>query len=346
MNKKLLASTALVGSLMLAGSVNAQTSITGSLAIVYQGLSNSKDNVGTQKSQQGFGRESQVNVTNKGKLNTGTDYVAGFSLEFDGNSSASATEVTSISNENLYIDFITGNTTLTVGVDHVQNSANLVTPTAYGSAAGVFDGQHSVAFTDAVGANPKESMGVGIMQTIPGAGRLSAYFVPERGDVGNRDTRIGTTGEGSAFEIGFRGNAGVNGLDVKAFYNKGKKADTLSDDPNAVSLGFAYKIGALSFGADRLVNDGPLNADEKKSYMFGAAYNVSKDIAVSAHRFTGKTEAVPGVSNTDENGYHLAVGYNLGPVALGATFTRVDNRGFLASNGDAELFTVALSTNF
>lgn len=346
MNKKLLASTALVGSLMLAGSVNAQTSITGNLAIVYQGLSNSKDNIGTQKSQQGFGRESQVNITNKGKLNTGVDYAAGFSLEFDGNSLATATEATSISNENLYIDITMGNTTFTVGVDHVQNSANLVTPTAYGNAAAVFDTQHSVAFTDGVGANPKESMGLGFMQTIPGAGRLSGYFVPERGDVGNRDNRIGTAGEGSAFEIGFRGDAGVKGLDVKAFYNKGKKADTLSDDPNAVSLGVAYKIGNLAIGADRLVNDGPLNFDEKKSYNFGLAYNISKDIAVSAHRFSGKIENDPSTARVKEDGYHLAVGYNLGPVALGASFTRVDNRNFLASNGDVELFTVGLTTNF
>jgi len=346
MNRKLLASTALVGSLMLAGSVNAQTSITGSLDIVYKGLSNSKDNVGTQKSQSGFGRESQVNVSNKGKLNTGTDYVAGFSLEFDGNSSGTGTEASTISNENLYIDLIMGTTTFTVGVDHVQNSDNLVTPTAYGNAAGTFDGEHSVAFASAVGANPKESMGLGLMQTIPGAGRLSAYFVPERGDTGNRDTRIGTSGQGSAYEIGFRGDAGVKGLDVKAFYNKGKKADTLSDDPNAVSLGVAYRIGNLAIGFDHLVNDGPTNLDEKKSYNFGLAYNISKDIAVSAHRFSGKIENDPSTAKVKEDGYHLAVGYNLGPVALGASFTRVDNRNFLAANGDVELFTVGLSTNF
>jgi len=344
MNKKLLASTALVGSLMLVGTANAQTSITGNLAIVWQGLSNSADNIGTQKSQQGFGRESQVNVANKGKLNTGADYAAGFSLEFDGNSNGGGNEASTISNENLYIDIISGNTTFTVGVDHVQNSANLVTPTAYNSPA-LFDGQHSVAFTDAVGANPKESFGAGIMQTLPGLGRLSAYWVPERTDTGNRDNRIGTTGGGSAYEIGFRGDAGVKGLDVKAFYNKGKKDDTASDDPHGVSVGVAYQIGALKIGADRLVNDGPLNLDEKRTYVLGASYNLSKDIAVSAMRFSGKIDSTSHVT-VKEDGYHFALGYSLGPVAFGATYTKVDNRNFIQSNGDVEMLTVALTTNF
>jgi len=129
MKNKLLLSTALISGLISGSAAIAQTSVTGNLAISYK--SQSFDGANSGSSTRGFGRESQVNVQNKGKLNNGMDYAAGFSLEFDGNNSTTTTagaqtlttgtEANSISNENFYIDFISGNTTLTVGVDHIQN---------------------------------------------------------------------------------------------------------------------------------------------------------------------------------------------------------------------------------
>jgi len=47
---------------------NAQTSITGDLAVAYRALSFTG---GGLNSRQGIGRESQLNVQNKGKLNNG-----------------------------------------------------------------------------------------------------------------------------------------------------------------------------------------------------------------------------------------------------------------------------------
>jgi hypothetical protein len=80
MKNKLLITTALAGSLV-AGSAIAQTSITGSLGVSYKSVQG-KNNTPNGNS---FGKESQLNVANKGKLNIGgLSYAAGFSLEFDG----------------------------------------------------------------------------------------------------------------------------------------------------------------------------------------------------------------------------------------------------------------------
>jgi len=80
MKNKLLITTALASSLV-AGSAIAQTSITGSLAVSYKSVMGSNNTV----SNRSFGKESQINVQNKGKLNIGgLSYAAGFSLEFDG----------------------------------------------------------------------------------------------------------------------------------------------------------------------------------------------------------------------------------------------------------------------
>ena len=80
MKNKLLITTALASSLV-AGSAIAQTAITGSLTASYKSVQG-KNNSGNGNS---FGKESQINVSNKGKLNIGgLSYAAGFSLEFDG----------------------------------------------------------------------------------------------------------------------------------------------------------------------------------------------------------------------------------------------------------------------
>ena len=80
MKNKLLITTALASSLV-AGSALAQTTVTGSLGVSYKSVQG-KNSTANGNS---FGKESQINVANKGKLNIGgLSYAAGFSLEFDG----------------------------------------------------------------------------------------------------------------------------------------------------------------------------------------------------------------------------------------------------------------------
>lgn len=80
MKNKLLITTALASSLV-AGSAIAQTTITGSLAVSYKSVQGKNQTANGNS----FGKESQLNVANKGKLNIGgLSYAAGFSLEYDG----------------------------------------------------------------------------------------------------------------------------------------------------------------------------------------------------------------------------------------------------------------------
>ena len=109
MKKTLLISSALASGIIYSGSALAQTTVSGSLDLHYKAFSMD----GTSAtSTRGIGRESQLNVQSKGKLNNGMDYAAGFSLEFDGqngsptigtNANASSTETNTISNENVNV---------------------------------------------------------------------------------------------------------------------------------------------------------------------------------------------------------------------------------------------------
>jgi hypothetical protein len=295
-----------------------------------------------------MGREAQLNVQNKGKTNiAGVDYAAGFALEFDGNSSGSGTETSTISNENTFIDLIIGKTTLTMGIDHIQNSHNNVAPTATEHMADQFDDQLSVIYSNSVGANPKESMGFGIMQGTD-FGTFSLNYVPNNADAGNRDSRItaNKSGRESAYEIGFRGNVGVKGLDVKAFRNSERDHANAVQQIEGTSLGLAYTLPVgLTVGADMQKSQKASTAlMELKTKQYGIAYAASKDLSFSINRAKTDSSAVADV--LDEKWMQYAVGYNLGPIAAGLSYVKVENVGGDAVIGDTELMKLMLSTRF
>jgi hypothetical protein len=348
MKNKLMLTTALVGGLVASSSVLAQTTITGGLALQYSGVSQSKDTTTTPTSHRGMGREAQLNVQNKGKTNiAGVDYAAGFALEFDGASSNAGTETSTISNENTFIDLIIGKTTLTMGIDHIQNSHNNVAPTATEHMADQFDDQLSVIYSNSVGANPKESMGFGIMQGTD-FGTFSLNYVPNNADAGNRDSRItaNKSGRESAYEIGFRGNVGVKGLDVKAFRNSERDHANAVQQIEGTSLGLAYTLPVgLTVGADMQKSQKASTAlMELKTKQYGIAYAASKDLSFSINR--AKTDSSAAADVLDEKWMQYAVGYNLGPIAAGLSYVKVDNVGGDAVIGDTELMKLMLSTRF
>ena len=87
--KKLLLSTALTGVLITTSAI-AQTSVTGNMTIGHRATSEKGAlGVNATSSKRGMLAETQLNVQNKGKLNNGMDYAAGFALEFDANETTS-----------------------------------------------------------------------------------------------------------------------------------------------------------------------------------------------------------------------------------------------------------------
>jgi hypothetical protein len=66
MKNKLLLSSALVGGLIASGSSFAQTSVSGNISLNYKAQAH-KATSATAKSERFFGRETQLNIANKGK---------------------------------------------------------------------------------------------------------------------------------------------------------------------------------------------------------------------------------------------------------------------------------------
>lgn len=346
--KKLLLTTAFASATLFASNAIAQTTVSGNLDITLKNLT-AKGTGAAINSQSGMGKEAQINISNKGKLNNGMDYVAGFSLEDDGN------QATTLFNENTYIDFISGNTTLTIGQDHIQNSdrtlATFVGLIAEDLTNTTGGGVGADIFLAAVGADPAASFGIGIIQNIPNIGTLSALYVPRNTSAGVGGDDVGyTSTDESAYELGFVGTFGVKGLNAHAFMNKTDKVDTAattSKDIKGTNLGVSYTMGQFTAGYNykkfeyTAVASATALTGETKQDEFGLAYAVTPNLTIAANY----TKADPSSTLVDAKSKSIAVGYNLGPIALTAQAAKLEDYTGVAGV-DADVLYLRASTKF
>ena len=359
--KKLLLTSALISSTLLASNAFAQTTVSGNLDISFKAIEE-KGTTPAGQSMNGFGKEAQINIQNKGSLNNGMTYVAGFSLEDDGNQAGT------YFNENTFIDFISGTTTVTIGQDHIQNSdrtlanfAGLIAEDLTNSAGGTRSGDRFLA---SVGSDPAQSYGIGIVQTVGKFGTVSANFVPNNSgatlssDI-SADDSAADVGK-SAYEIGFVGTLGVAGLNTHAFYNEEKRTagnpKAIGSDIVGYNIGASYNMGQLTVGANYKYHDAgkagatnatatvtaPANPGVVNQREFGLAYAVTPNLTLAANYTVAESNQA---GEVDAKSKSIAVGYNLGAVALTAQAAQLESYSGV-TNVDADVLYLRASTKF
>jgi hypothetical protein len=351
--KKILCTTALASTLLVSANALAQTTVTGQLDLSF----NAKESSTAQTSYRGFGRESQINIQNNGKLSNGIDYAAGFSWEVDGNEAVG----TGSFGENTYVDFIFGKTTLTISADHIQNPDFEITKLSGGiadvddlmAAAGSADGKNSLAqiHSTQTANSAYSAHGVGIVQDF-GVAKASFFYAPQRASgaaASNDSTGVTTTIDNgnSQMEIMVRGNLGVTGLDVFAYAGKSDSDNPgtagVANDLEGRKYGISYNFGQFSVAASQSKVESSA-AIEAKTTSFGAAFAATKEITIGL--IHSKTDA-DGITTTavastsDEKIKAVNIGYNLGPVVINAMYAQGENVG-----GVANVETDALHLNF
>ena len=348
--KKLLTTSALAGALTFVAATAsvAQTTVSGSLDLTLRGQSFSTS--AGASSDNLFGRETQINVANKGKLNNGMDYAAGFSLEFDGGGSL-AEGAGSTSNENVYINFISGSTTLTFGVDHIQNPKQDI----LNSTIDILDEAVTVSGTSfdySNGGIAKESIGAGIVQTLAPGVTASVWYAPNANNEGtaNDGAAILAVNDGTdnvngngIYEIGIRAkNIGGSGIDVEAWNSsreKGVSGETSDETGRALSLN--YTKGAFGVGAALIKNKSSLSV-ERDQKLAHVSYAISKDLSASA--IYGVVDLQNGTADEKLSG--IQIGYNLGPVGVGIALTKQENIGAAIAGGDVDMAVIKLGAKF
>ena len=348
MTKKLLATSALFSTLALAGTSLAQTTITGSLDLTLRNTNHSAS--AGALSDTSMGRETQINIANKGKLNNGLDYAAGFSLEFDGQQAGSTAD-SSLSNEGVYLNLISGGTTFHVGVDWMQNAkSDLLT-----SVGDILDevGQNTVSGTKltVLGSSPKESIGAGILQNFGNGITASVLYVPNDTNTGtgnNGTTTLNNTGTNSAYEVGIRGvNVSNSGISFDLWRNK-KESITPSSATVRDTVGTAYAVNysqaPFSIGYTHQDTETAVVGTDLTSKIAHVTYAIDKNLTASL--VYAKTDDSTSTSTADEKVKSLMVGYNFGPVGLLVTASRIENLGALSTGGDVDALGISLNTKF
>ena len=351
MKNKLLITTALAGSLV-AGSAIAQTSITGSLGVSYKSVQGKNQTANGNS----FGKESQLNVANKGKLNIGgLSYAAGFSLEFDGadgiysytpgttnnlvvssaivqatagNTTAASLVVPSARQtgtsgwhlENNYIDIISesSGTTLTFSQDHIQN--------ARGGMANIV-GQHAEDFTG------------GVHQTTASlAMDYAGTSVAESFGVGIIQN-VGKLGKVSYLYVPNHSSSAVSATKNSTFQSAGVVADDgdavlgADDKPTAYEYGFIGDLGVkgLTVKAFRS-EEGKIHGNVNKTYGQNLGIKYNYDVfTVGVNQMKQKvgaaTDALRLETKQMEYGLGLAVNKDL---SIGLYMNKAEKEGAAA----------------
>jgi len=357
----MLTRTALVSSVILSVSAaaQAQTTVTGNVALSYKAVSS--DGTSTAANNfRAFGKESQINLTNKGKIGS-WDYQAGFSLEFDGSDSTAnngtaannGTTLDGVFNENTYIDFTNpgSKTTITIGADHIQNPDFTMTNLVGGVdqddlVSGI--NNKATAFIAAKNSN-YQAYGIGVVQDV-GVGKVSFNYTPDKttGRAMNDQAAPGTTiasydtGE-SAYEVGFRGDLGVKGLDVALFYNNSHGGAALGGVSDLKGRMYAakYNFGQITVAGERGIQTAVATGFDTTSDSYAIGYAIDKEWTIALSESKTKVDA----GTSKEKIRALSVGYALGPISASINYGTVDNIGNTLSN-DGSAVMGRVNVNF
>jgi len=374
MTNKLRLSTAIIGSLAGLGlsAAVAQTTVSGNIALGY--MATSTDNTNKVGSWSGVTKETQINIGTKGKLNNGMNYAAGFSVEMDGPD----TSGTDMFAEGNYIEINSGDTTLSIGADRINNPDRHPT-----NAVGIgYIGQDGLgaggASTDAGGRSiyPLHGsiysfFGAGLVQKV-GNGNLSFYYVPQTNsttvlnDIGNGANAAAAMStsaldSGDAFEIGYNGDLGVKGLTAQAFYTKGDKRASKNNadkDIKSTNLALSYTTGQITISGQHVRTEGLQNgytataaafatdgglAEELTGKSIGLAYAATKDLSFGLTYAKADSNATASVET--EKTVIASVGYSLGAVGIKAQYADVSNYSGLQNN-DGKAAKILMFTSF
>lgn len=363
--------TALMTSMFAMGLIsnaNSQTTISGNLDLAYHAVSS---NASTGGSYRAIGRETQINIANKGKLSNGMDYAAGFSFELDGGeqlgvSTSADSDSANAANENVYIDFFYNKDSyISISNDHVQNSdvtmTNLV---GWGYLGGQGINNKTSLYPTSLNSS---GYGIGISHLLPGF-RVAGTFVPNpnkdgapMNDTGHTLTSTADSNMNSRLELTGRGDLGVKGLDVMIAYAQedkdGVSTPTTAQDKKGHRVSAKYNFGQVTVAADYINSEGNnithsttatvTGNHELTGKSVGIAYAITPALSVGYTRSQAETNQAAALGLAKEKVNMYAVGYNLGPVTVQAQLRDAENvLGNTGANGEGEVFAVKFSTRF
>jgi hypothetical protein len=336
-NSKLLLTSALVGTVAMGAVANAETKISGQATFTYGFVSGTSAVPASPKAgnDQGAGKEVQLDISNSTTLENGLGFSAGFSMEHDGGQSAADFS------EGNFMKFSAGNTSFMWNIDKAANLSTSVTPRASTSFNTMAASTGTNAYDYSPGGQAQQSAwNLEIAQKFDG-GSVALVYTPRVGDAGGANDGFGTdVKSGTATDIIFKGNGGVDGLNLVAAISSTDAPDTTKQDQEVQMLGVAYNFGKIAVGYTRSTIDQNDNTDDTQA-EYGITYAVADNFTVGIAQ-----------TNTDNNGTEnekmtaLQAGYNLGAVSIEAYYLDIQNQNGVATAAGVDKVGIRMATKF
>ena len=339
--KKLLASTALVGALIVSGSSFAETKFGGNVENTWTSEKTQTSSVAAD-SYDGIGTDIEITVDHTKELSNGWTGKVAMAID---ESAAS-----DISIARSYAQVSNGTLTLQIGTEGIQGAEIYPIPTVADistdipGAGSVQEYIASLNNTHAIAAGVKVPFGT-----------LEALYAPQASGgkaINDSDVVVPADAagapDGTGLEIAYKFKA-MDGALTGGIGGVKKKSNGVAnhDDASEKAASLQYNFGAVKVGAGRLLSKAGANAAsstidrEVTVDSFGLTFAASDDLSVGVQY----KEASSDEYSSDEETTTLQAAYNFGGIGFSLSYVQVDNDGGTTGT-DNEVYVFRTKTSF
>jgi hypothetical protein len=321
MNKKLLLTSALVGTMAFTGSVLAETKITGDIEVTLR--SNSKDTTTDTAGADEIGSESNIILNSSKDMDNGMTLKYGFKIDAEDTAGVGERYMVA-EGDGMYFGY---GDDMGKGIDldgsvapHVgdQNDTLPQVTTAFKS-----------SYLDTFSS---DSLRVGF--NVLG-GDLGLVYAPDLGST-NADSGAPVEAAPSAYTIGYKGSLGIDGLAVQAGVTKSDETQTTTTgEAEYTKLGIGYNMGQFAIGGDiqdydrgRLSTATDTGTQAKR---MNATFSASDDLSIGVSYTETEKSLGSGstyadrTANTAEEITAVTVGYNIAGLGFNFSYAETQN---------------------
>jgi hypothetical protein len=338
MNKKLLIGTALA-SVAFAGSAMADLTLSANTEVTLRSFSKDTSNVDGATE---LGQETNLVFKGGKDLDNGMTLSLGGNLESD--SAGDMREVSMVaSNDSMYLGYGRDHG---AGVDldgsvapHVGDQNDTLA-------------QSTVAFSSAyVDVNSGDHLKLGF--NVLG-GKFDLKYSP---DLGSSDNDAGAPAEtaGSATQIAYQGNLGIEGLNVQAGIAKeDDDKSTTTGEKEYSKFGASYTMGQISIGGDiqdyehdltSTASVGTGNQAMRGNITFAASDNLAIGVSYTETQQSYGSGASNYLTNAEEEITAVTVGYNIAGMGFNFSYAEIENLANV-SGSDATAWQIQTKQSF
>ena len=325
MKNKLLLTTALIGSVALAGAAQSEIKIGGSQEITFGASSVDSSTAANngKASARGLGNETNLNISGSKDLDNGISIVSKYNLEFD---TAAKKEVS--------VQFNMGDAFFVIANDMTQGLNSISAPRVGDHPNTVARRGVETSYTDGyIENNFQDHVALGFKVA---GGNVVALYAPNTQNSGNDDATLSTLETGSGYTISYVGSP-VEGLKIGLATAERQSANTsVTKDIEADKAMISYTMGAVTAGVEYSDKDTNTTTGNLKSMSYGVTFNAADNLSIGLGYAVTEADN-PGNTNPDEKISLITLGYNLGGLGIELSYADTSDSGNSSGN-DTQVF--------